>query len=47
MQVPMMSKAIDDAKARLEKRKEELVAGYNVRKEKLQQAAKLAGEALS
>lgn len=42
-----IANAADDAKTKLEKRKEELVAGYNVRKEKLQQAAKLAGEALS
>jgi uncharacterized membrane protein len=42
-----ISKAVDDAKTKLEKRKEELVAGYNVRRDKLQRAAKLAGEALS
>ena len=42
-----ISKAVEGAKAKLEKRKAELTADYKMRKEKLQHAAKLAGEALT
>lgn len=42
-----ISRAVEGAKAKLKKRKAELVASYNERKEKLQKAAILAGEALS